>query len=225
MLHPLKKRLFVINNKALDYAAFCNVALAYFKMTDDVQDDNSIISKFSAFCLKGYFNKFPDELKKQTNYIKNKLNELYLLEFDKNKELSLDIISHPFAELTGFIISSYCEDSLYKDNLYWLGYNLGKWIYIIDAFDDLEDDMKKNKFNAINHIFNKENCTYEVFSNFISSGIEFTLLSCASSCFNYLEKLDIEKNRDLLYNILQFGLMEKMDKFFKRSESENEKSI
>lgn len=225
IVHPIKKRLFIIDNEAIDYAAFCNVALAYFKMTDDVRDDNSITSKFSAFFLKAYLKKFPEKLKKETEYIKDKLNELYLLEASKNKNLSLDMISHPFAELTGFIIASYCEDAFYKDNLYWLGYNLGKWIYLMDAFDDLEEDMKKLKFNAINSVFNQEKKPFKALKEDISSRIEFTVTSSAASCFDYLEKLNIEKNKDLLYNIIQFGLMEKMDKIFKGSDTENEKSL
>ena len=30
-IHPLKKRLMINNNLALDYAAFCNTTLAYYK--------------------------------------------------------------------------------------------------------------------------------------------------------------------------------------------------
>ncbi|MDP4144441.1 MAG: DUF5685 family protein [Bacillota bacterium] len=210
--HPLKKKIIVKNNTALDYAAFCNIALTYYKMTDNVKDENSLLSSFFALCLKRYFNKFPHKLENELSIIKNKLNELSALEIG-NGTTSLDEISHPFADLTGHILEAYLEYKaldLCSSDLYWLGYNLGKWIYIIDAFDDLKDDMIKNKFNAVNFVFNKNNLDYISFFNEIKPRIEFTLVSCASACLDYLEKLPINRNKDLLINILQLGLMHKI---------------
>ena len=57
VVHPLKKRLIINNNKAVDYAAFCNITLAYYKLMDDVKDNKSPISKvFSIFLKKYYLN-------------------------------------------------------------------------------------------------------------------------------------------------------------------------
>ncbi|AGK96235.1 DUF5685 family protein [Clostridium pasteurianum] len=211
--HPVKKRNFIINNSALDYASFLNVALVYFKLTDDVKDDKSKLSSLSAFFLKNYFKKFPDNLKKHSNFIKEKLNELYKLE-DTVDNITIDELSHPFAELTAFVLSSYPKLQDYKDTLYTLGYNLGKWIYIIDAFDDLEEDMKKGKFNAINNIFNAENLPFKEFKASIKDRIDFILVTCARGCFECLNKLPLKTNKDILYNILQLGLLEKMEKVF-----------
>lgn len=211
--HPFKKRNFIINNTALDYASFLNVALMYFKLTDDVKDDKSKLSALSAFFLKNYFKKFPNNLKEQTNLIKEKLNELYKLE-DSKAKISIDELSHPFAELTALVLSSYPKLEEHKDTLYTLGYNLGKWIYIIDAFDDLEDDMKKGKFNAINNVFNDENLNFKEFKSSIKDRIDFVLVTCARGCFECLNELPLKTNKDILYNILQLGLLEKMEKVF-----------
>jgi predicted hydrocarbon binding protein len=127
----------------------------------------------------------------------------------------LDELSHHFADLTGFILSSYYEESINSESLYWLGYNLGKWIYIIDAFDDLEKDMQNNKFNALNSIYNEDNKSYLELVKQIKDRVDFTLTNCAQSCLECLNNLPIHKNYDLLHNILQFGLMEKVDKVFK----------
>lgn len=219
--HPLKKRVFIINNDYLDYAAFCNVALAYYKLVDNVNDDNSVKSRFFSIILKKYFNKIPENLKTHVEYIKSKLEELSSLE-DNCKSSNIDELCHPFADLTGFIISSYNTEK--NHTLYWLGYNLGKWIYICDAYDDLQKDMKDNKFNAINSIFNTNNLCYDKFNENIKNRIDFLLTTCAQQCLNYLSQLQLKKNKAILYNILQYGLMQKMDTIFKRSE-ENEKSL
>lgn len=140
----------------------------------------------------------------------NQLNSLEKTPQDKN----LDEFAHPFADLTGFIISYYIENTDYKLDLYWLGYNLGKWIYIIDAYDDLEKDMKSHKFNPINLCINKDNLPYSELVKVISSRIDFILCNCAMECYSYFQNLPIQKNYDLLENILHYGLLEKMNIIF-----------
>lgn len=212
-VHPTKKRLILVDNSPLDYAAFCNVLLAYYKLLDDTYDDSSKLSKFYSAIFSTYLKKAPVKYKEVESQIENSLKELSILE--KNFiNSSLDELSHPFADLTGHILSSYNKNNV--ENLYWLGYNLGKWIYIIDAFDDLEKDMNSKKFNAVNNIFNTNNLPYSEFKTSIEDRVDFTLVSCAEACIKYLKALPIKKNHELLYNILQFGLMEKMDKVFGR---------
>ncbi|OFI05094.1 hypothetical protein CLOACE_19130 [Clostridium acetireducens DSM 10703] len=221
--HPFKKRIILKQNNSLNYAAFFNVFLSYYKLLDNVEDDDSFKSKLCSKLLKGYIKKTPLSLNNHENYVKNKLIELYSAE--KNfKNNSIDSISHHFADITGFILSSYekLDDDTTRKNLYYLGYNLGKWIYIIDAWDDLEKDMINNKFNLINNILNKDNLPFDKLKYSVEGRINFTLISCARKCVTYLNSIHLNKNKNLLYNILSLGLMEKMDKVFKRSDNTDE---
>ncbi|MBW9150791.1 DUF5685 family protein [Clostridium estertheticum] len=236
LIHPLKKRLMINNNKALDYAAFCNVTLAYYKLMDDVQDNKTMKSKIYSIFLKTYLPKAELSYTDVMEYTKDKLLLLNTLEANHNdigidehlsidEQLSIDGLSHVFADLTGFIISFYYKESSFKDDLYWLGYNLGKWIYIIDAYDDLEKDIKSNSFNAINSLLNTDNLDFESFSVLIKPRIDFILATCASSCLKYLNNLPLIKNEDILCNILELGLMEKMDKVFTNETIDNLKGV
>ncbi|GAA0114869.1 DUF5685 family protein [Clostridium senegalense] len=208
--HPMKKKLKVINNGALDYAAFCNVALAYFKLLDNFQDDNSKSSKILAFGLKGYINTTDDKKNYLLNYMKDSLKNLSKIENSSNI-LNIDEVAHIFADLTGTIICEYATDNNLKDKLYNLGYNLGRFIYLIDGYDDLEKDMSENKFNPINRAFNNDNLPYDEFLNSIKDRIEFNLIMSAEGCVRSLSELPILKNKDLLDNILNLGLMEKIE--------------
>lgn len=219
-LHPLSKKLILIDNEALKYAAQCNIVLTYYKLIDNINDDNAIQSKVASMFLKKY-------VKDNTlnNYIKESLNKLYKMEAEAYK-YNIDEISHCFADLTAYIIAEYVKNNdEVKEALYWLGYNLGKWIYIIDAWDDLEKDMKNNKFNLINALYNKDNLPFQELKNKVKEKIDFILTSCAYSCFASLKNLPLKKNQELLYNILELGLMEKMDTVFKRSELANVQSL
>jgi len=124
--------------------------------------------------------------------------------------------------LTAFIISYYYKNEDFYDNLYNLGYNLGRWIYIIDAYDDLKEDMEKHKFNAINKAFNTESLSYEDLITQQVNRIEFNLLMSANTTVEALNRLPINKNKDLLFNILQLGLMNKIEIIKSRSDKKHE---
>lgn len=222
--HPMKKKPKVIDNRALDYAAFCNVALVYYKLLDDYNDDNSLNKKFISMYIKKFINKSKEDLSPILVNIEENIKKLSFLE--KSEEIiSIDELSDPFASLTAFIISYYYKDENFYDELYNLGYNLGRWIYIIDAFDDLKEDMEKHKFNAINKAFNIEKLPYEDLIINQGNRIEFNLIMSANSTSEALDKLPINKNKDLLFNILQLGLMNKIETIKSRSDKKHEKSL
>ncbi|WP_346890278.1 DUF5685 family protein [Clostridium sp. UBA1056] len=219
--HPMKKKPKVIDNKALDYAAFCNVALVYYKLLDDYNDDNSLNKKFISMYIKKFINKSEEDLSPLLVNIEENIKKLSSLE--KSQDIiSIDELSDPFASLTAFIISYYYKNEDFYDNLYNLGYNLGRWIYIIDAYDDLKEDMEKHKFNAINKAFNTENISYEDLIAQQVNRIEFNLLMSANTTVEALNKLPINKNKDLLFNILQLGLMNKIEIIKSRSDKKHE---
>ncbi len=219
--HPMKKRPKVIDNRALDYAGFCNVSLVYYKLLDDYNDDNSLSKKFISMYIKKFINKSKEDLSPILVNIEENIKKLSFLE--KSEEIiSIDELSDPFASLTAFIVSYYYKDENFYNELYDLGYNLGRWIYIIDAFDDLKEDIEKHKFNAINKAFNVENLPYEDLIIKEGNRIEFNLIMSANSTSEALDKLPINKNKDLLFNILQLGLMNKIETIKSRSDKKHE---
>jgi len=213
MSHPTTKKPVVFDNPALSYAAAMNVSLVYFKLLDDVNDDKDLKSKALAFGLSPYKNKFSSSITIINDIIKNNLNKLSNLEDNKNFS-SIDEICDPFSDIVGKILELY-PNKIINDGeetrrtLYDLGYSLGKWIYLIDALDDLKEDMEKDKFNPINYLFNKESLEYEVFLNVILERIEFSILNCGCTCRDALKRLELKRNRDILENIINLGMMDK----------------
>lgn len=224
ILHPIKKRIFVVENNSIEYAAFLNFILAYHKLLDDVADDNSIKGKVFSTLLKPYFKKVPRAYFNVEKNIIKYLDKLYEME-KKSLINNLDELSHPFGELTAYSILSYWNDKKHQEELYHLGYNLGKWIYVIDAYDDLEDDLKNNKFNAIDAVLNANNKPYIELVELVGDRINFILTSYARECSETLKLLPIEKNYDILYNIFNFGMLEKMNYVFTKRRLDNERSL
>ncbi|MGL4773121.1 MAG: DUF5685 family protein, partial [Clostridium sp.] len=106
MAHPQKRKPMVMENDAVDFASSMNVSLVYYKLLDDVLDDNSIKSKISSLVLSPYKRKFSKNINEINEIIRVKLNELYILEKEKNF-CCLDEICHPFSEIVGSILKYY----------------------------------------------------------------------------------------------------------------------
>jgi len=213
IVHPKEKKPVIMNNDALQYAAAMNLTLYYHKIKDDIEDDNDIKSKVLEKILCPYQKKINKSIDAINNTIKSNLKDLRNFENNKNFS-SIDEICHPFSDIVGNILKNYPKELIndgdkLRDNLYSLGYTLGKWIYLIDAFDDLKNDMKDNKFNPINYLFNSENKSYDELLPLIKDRLEFTILNCSYNCKEILEKLPLKRNEDILKNVLELGMMDK----------------
>ena len=211
--HPHNKKPMAIKGEALSYAAAMNVSLIYYKLIDDVNDDKSLKSKVGAMVLSPYKKKFNRNVTKVNDIIEENLNKLALLEKEKNFN-SIDEICDPFSLIVANILELYPEEidndsEELRSNLYNLGYAIGKWIYVIDALDDLEEDINNNKFNPINYLYNKENKSYKEFIEEIKPRIEFTILNCGYNCKEALDMLPLKRNKEILENIISLGMMDK----------------
>lgn len=226
LVHPTEKKIVVDNNKAISYAASINISLFYYKLLDDANDDKDLKSKIAATFLLPYKKRFSDPIIKINVDIKKCLDELSNLE--KNKSFSsIDEICDPFSKLVGIVLRDYPYELIndsedIRNTLYSLGYSIGKWIYLIDALDDLKSDMEKNKFNPINFLYNKESLNYDEFIEIIKPKIEFTILNCGYNCKENLVKLDLQRNKDILYNIIELGLMDKYINVINKTKYTNE---
>ncbi|OOB77309.1 MAG: hypothetical protein BEN18_10595 [Epulopiscium sp. Nuni2H_MBin001] len=210
---PVTKFPTIQNNLALKYASTVNVLLAYYKLLDDVDDEDDLKSKALALSFKPYLKNVPKELKFLNKVIKENLAQLHRLESTQTFS-SLDEIAHPFANLVGSIVKLY-PYPLRKDsrslraNLYTFGYKLGKWIYLIDALDDFESDTEQGKFNALY-------CLYKNDTKTMHEEVDLTLYSCEASCKEILDKLPLRRNRAVLSNIVTLGMM---DRYYKVANS------
>ena len=148
--------------------------------------------------LKKEFNrikkKYPDKVEK----IKEHLDQIHYLE--KSHCLDLDEVAGHF----GHIMASICvyQEDVFKDDLYQMGFYLGKFIYLIDAFEDVEEDIKKQTYNPFKNKFKEEH-----FQEYCFNILEMMI---SRSSF-YFEKLPLIENVELLRNIIYSGIWTKFE--------------
>ena len=82
------------------------------------------------------------------------------------------------------------------------GYYLGKFIYILDAYDDLEKDMRTGSFNPLAQLHGRPD---------LDSYVRGILTMTVSECSAAFETLPIVENADILRNILYSGIWSKFE--------------
>ena len=193
IVSPFKKKKKLMN-EITEYAASMNILLSYYKLEDNLQDEGGI-KNILAYNI--YKNKLTSAYKKypeKAEVIKTQLKNLYQLEKDSSN--NIDKLSNTFGELMGEIFS-YRNDE-YENDLRTIGFNIGKYIYILDAYEDLEKDYERGNFNPFKeYIKNKEELRKRV-----DRLISISLGLLASS----IDNLNLEFNRGIIENIVYSGV-------------------
>lgn len=193
IVDPIKKKKHIIN-EVTEYASSMNILLTYYKLEDDVEDEGRIKDRVLRGIYKKSFktaiSKYPDKAEK----IKLCLNELSELEGSDSK--NIDEVSNTFGRLIEEIFS-YKEDE-YTEKLRRIGFNMGKYIYILDAFEDLEEDIEKNRYNP----FKEDDVTKEKLKLRVEKLVEICLSNLEKAVFD----LDIKVNRGIIDNIIYSGI-------------------
>ncbi len=208
--HPMSKHEF-IQNRYSDYAADMNIILTYYKCLDDWQDEKKVFRKLYSDLLMrdkdvkdgGDFFKY----EKKIAVIIEKLKEIS--ELEKENSDDLDKLAGSFGEVLAEIFAAHSDE--WEDNLRRVGYNLGRFVYILDAYDDMEKDIKKGTFNPlISRLDNFSGNDPSVITSEqwekLSVKIKEVLMLQASECAKEFEKLPIIKNVEILRNILYSGI-------------------
>ena len=142
--HPLQKHPTKIN-EITDYVAHMNVILAYYKCQDDWNDDRKIKKRILGKALKRKCRLSESLYREKWKKIDHLLNELSKEE--ENGNTDIDHMSGMFGQIMAEIML-YREDE-WKDLLLRFGFYLGKFIYLMDAYEDIEDDIKNNNYNPL----------------------------------------------------------------------------
>ena len=191
--NPLKKKMRIVN-EITEYAASMNILLSYYKLEDNLYDDNGIKDKLAYELYKGKLKKAYEKYPQKAEYIKQQLGNLR--ELEKQESKSIDKVSNIFGNLMGEIFV-YKKDE-YEQNLRNIGFNLGKYIYILDAYEDLEEDNKKGRYNPFIDYIDKK----EELKNKVDRLISMSLGMVAKN----IENLNLEFNKAIIDNIIYSGV-------------------
>jgi hypothetical protein len=215
-LHPLKKRKMIQDSEIIDYAADMNVLLSYLSLKDKWQDGRSAAALAGLAALKRRFQALTKKYPEKSRIILERLNELAQLE--QSRCASVDQAAEPFARLMEEVMlyRPACRDKGMETILRWIGYNIGKWIYTIDALDDLEEDIRKHAYNPFLFQYGYKGENTEEFREQILKDAEFSLVYTLNEAAKGFELLNFKRNKDIIGNILYSGMLKKTENILGR---------
>ena len=142
----------------------------------------------------GHLHISPDySYKNKIEAISSLLDELGTRE--KMNETNVDVVAGLFGRIMQILFVPF--DDIYAKGLGRMGFYLGKFIYIMDAFDDVKDDVKKGHYNVFSNCY-----TDPDFETHVKDMLTMMMAEC-SDAFEMLPAVD---NADILRNILYSGV-------------------
>lgn len=131
----------------LVFAAAVSVMMTYYKIKDNIADGSFFEKILMYLILPLVFLKFRKAKKLYPEIaLAIKENIERQSETEKSRTDSADRAAHESADMLGKVFAFGLDDS--NGNFYRFGYGVGKWIYLCDAAEDIEKDIKKKGYNV-----------------------------------------------------------------------------
>ena len=208
-VHPVKKQK-MLRNEITSYAAAMNVLLAYYHMEDDWEDDRKVSSLMTKSMLAGKARRIEAAYPRQSRAIQRELQNLSVCE--KENSTDIDRTAGCFGRLMEELFA-YQEDG-WERSLRKMGFFLGKYIYIMDAYEDLPEDIQKGRYNPLKKIY--ENEDYE-------ERMQQILCMMIAESTAEFERLPCLVDVDILRNILYDGVWNRYNKIQMKKSEERKK--
>lgn len=203
IVSPIRKKCICANNSALDYAADASIILLYAKLADEVSDATGF-GKIIPVIVKGLFKPAYRKASKGhtefSEYTGKCLDALKKLENDKSP--SIDATADAFARILEKL-AQYVDDVEKKRVVSQILYHIGRYIYLLDAWDDLNEDIKSKNYNPIMYRFNIKESSISAEDE---SELRETLAQSINAVTLAYELIDDNKMDGILRNIFKLGL-------------------
>ena len=231
--HPFIKKKTIIRNAAIDYAADVMLILAWYKLLDDANDEGKLYAKGTMLAFRRLFKKLRKKHPALCESIEAHLAELSALE--KEKCAHLDMATEAFSKIMESIFAEgykalcteiaelaentadSCPHIPFDEDMAALfgtiGYHMGKWVYLIDAVDDIEENIETGAYNPLLFRFSFDPAaeSAQSFRKRIEEDLKFNLYHYLAMIGNCLDTLEIRKNKGIIENVIYFGLNRKTE--------------
>ncbi|MDO4320901.1 MAG: DUF5685 family protein [Lachnospiraceae bacterium] len=192
--HPVTKHR-MADNDALDYAADMCVLLSYQKLRDDWEDEKKQTRRAAASVLQSAYQKVSAKYPRQAESVEKNIRLLH--EAERLDRHDIDYV----AGLTGHFLAEVFvwKKDEWQEELRQMGFFMGKFIYLMDALEDIDKDKKHGSYNLFS--------TYgDVWSPEREKEIQEILMDMMTAASRAFERLPILENAEIIRNILYSGV-------------------
>lgn len=200
ILHHIKPRPVSKPTDLSKRVANLNLILAYQKLNDDILDSGKGKIKKSFF--NSAYKKVQKTEKTLCQIVENSYNKLY--NYEQRKGDSVVFASEIFGEMLSNSVKEIAGE-YFSEDVKNLSFNLGKWIYVIDALDDFDKDVKKGEYNPFLYEYDDVKTKKDLIKNH-KQELTFLFGDMLSEIANSNSKIQYYFNHDLIDNILYKGI-------------------
>ncbi len=187
--HPAKPQPFA-TSECTEYAADATVVLAYHKLLDDWNDDGKISRRAAAGLLRSAYREASGRRPSMARAVEAGMADIRAIE--QGRSFSLDEAANRFGLLLGEVFAY--RDDFWKSDLAALGAYLGKFVYLMDAVMDFDDDVKSGSYNPL------------VEAGAAPADMEEALRLIAAQAASAFERLPLEQDIHILRNSIYAGI-------------------
>ena len=218
LLHPIQKRP-CITNCYTRYAADMNVLLSYYKCVDDWEDEKKVFKGLYALLLKGREKRVAEAYEKKAQSIAHQLKELHTFEQEariKPETVTVEAALKNMDQAASYFGAIMGELFCYRDDewsacLRRLGFFLGKYISLLDAYEDMERDTKTKNYNPVLTLYHcygetKEQGASITYQEEFEKKMKLIFTQIMAECAKVFEQLPILEEVAILRNILYSGV-------------------
>ena len=216
--HPIKKHMEIHNDRAINYAANMGIMLSYLKFLDDWKDDRSIKALFLMLVYLPAIRRIKKRYGQKYDEIYSELKRLGSLE---KQGANVDEAADCFSKILETLFKpDFIEDKTTLRILGWFGYNIGRWIYVIDAYNDMEKDFKSKSYNPF--LIGKKDAQTAKSKVFENTKTALTM-NLAELSTTY-ELLKVYRNDSLIRHIIYTGLRQKQARILENNSISGEEN-
>lgn len=223
-VHPTRPQDFA-RSEFTDYAADLSVALAYHKCLDDWRDDRSVRARAAAAALSGPYRRARTRIPDQCRAIEQAMDDIHAIEqaalaasasAEAGAPASSNVAPAPGAALAtpqpapspdaaanrfGLLLGDLfaLKDDFWSTELRRFGARLGKFVYVMDAAMDLEEDLSTGSYNPFSH------------QDLTSDEMRETLEMLAAGTADAFERLPLERDVHVLRSVLYAGVWQRYE--------------
>ena len=201
-----KRPIIIAPSPAMDFAAAACILLANYKLDDDINDGKKL-RLLAKFPLHSSVKKARKRYPELDGLISSKLKELSLIE--RAKTNSVDAPANAF----GFLLSGFSTiapvGKRMQPVLAEMFFHLGRYIYLLDAWDDKESDKAKGLYTPF------------VLSGIDKATAEFLINLSINSCIDALNLFEANSDSEIISNIIADGLFSTSDEVFNKTRLSN----
>lgn len=204
--NPLKKCTYCkASENSLDFPAAASVIMVYYNVLDNVCDEKGI-KKAAYWLLSAMLSRPHKKAAKKYPLVEDTVHSYVTkqAELERADCKDMDMAAAPTSDALGTLFALCGREESDKRALSRLGYCVGKYIYLLDALCDIDEDIKLGRYNPLTaYEDGKERAKRNIYM-------------CINEAINAFEVINIKQLKNILGNIIYLGL----EDAFKRSISD-----